>query len=56
MKPIALQPAEVRALNREELTRCLRERGVDHSPTETDSELRTKLLNHEAAQACPFWG
>jgi hypothetical protein len=52
---VVLSTRVVRKLPREELEYYLDARKVAHDAEDSDDELRTKLINHEAAQACPFW-
>ena len=58
---LVLNTEVVRKMTREELEEALSERGVTFEGKDygvddfSDDELRDKLMNHEAAQACPFW-
>jgi hypothetical protein len=52
---LVLHTGVIRKLPREELEHYLDERKVAHDADDSDDDLRTKLVNHEAAQACPFW-
>ena len=46
----------VRKMRRDELEEALTERRVSFDADDSDDDLRDKLMNHEAAQACPYWG
>jgi hypothetical protein len=46
----------VRKMRRDELEERLTERRVSFDADDSVDDLRDKLMNHEAAQACPFWG
>lgn len=52
---LVLHTETIRKLPREELEHYLEARRVAFDADDSDDELRTKLLNHEAAQACPYW-
>lgn len=45
----------VRKLKRDELEELLEEKGVSFDEGDSDDDLRCAIMNHEAAQACPFW-
>jgi hypothetical protein len=46
----------IRKMRRDELEERLTDRRVAFDADDSDNDLRNALMNHEAAQACPYWG